>query len=157
MRESLYRIDASLAALDNHEVEALWRQTVASNDQVNLLVLARQLVLRALPVIEQTCRLCGRRVGLDGWACERAIEEASIKLLLRLLHDVGWSSLGAVAASVARTAVQQARPRGNGSVVVSLRPPLRGVAPHNPGFGDGQPNGTASHQGRRPKEEDRES
>lgn len=156
MRESLYRIDASLATLDNHEVEALWRKTVASNDQVNRLMLARQLVLRALPVIEQTCRLCGRRVGLDGWACERAIEEASIKLMLRLLHDVRWSSLGAVAASMARTVIQQARPRGNGRVVVS-RPQLRVVPPHKPGFGDGQPNDTASHQRRRPKEEDRES
>lgn len=157
MRESLYRIDASLATLDTNEVEALWRKTVASNDQMHLLVLARQLVLRALPVIEQTCRLCGRRVGLDGWACERAIEEASIKLMLRLLHDVRWSSLGAVAASVARIAIQQARSRGSGRAVVSLMPRLRVVPPHKAGSRDDQANDTASHQGRRPKEEDRES
>ncbi len=146
MKESLYRIDASLATLDYSEVEALWREAVASNDQKDLLVLARQLALRSLPVIEQTCRLCGRRVGLDEWACVLAVEEASIKLVLRLLHDVRWSSLGAIAASVARTAIQEVRPRGNGRAVVPLRPARRLVPLPIPGFGQDQRKDTEERQ-----------
>lgn len=124
MEERLYRLDAALAALANREVEARWRQALADGERETVLVLARQLVLRSLPVIEQACQLRAERAGLDGGECERAIDEASIKLLLRLLHDDCWSSLGALAATVASACLDQPRRRGD-AALVALRPRLR--------------------------------
>lgn len=128
MEERLYRLDAALAALANREVEARWRQALADGERETVLVLARQLVLRSLPVIEQTCLLRAERAGLDGGECERAIDEASIKLLLRLLHDDCWSSLGALAATIASACVGQPRRRRDDVPLVALRPRLRLVA-----------------------------
>jgi hypothetical protein len=122
---SPYRTDAALAALTDPEVETRWRQALASDDREMVVVLARQLVLRALPLIEETCQLRAERAGLDQCECEHAIEEASMKLLLRLLHDNSWSSLGALAAGIARTCLDQPRRRRSAIGFVPLRPRLR--------------------------------
>lgn len=124
----MYRIDAVLAALDGREVEMRWRQALAAGELTLVVVLARQLVLRGLPVIEQTCRLRAESAGLDRCECERAIEEASIKLLLRLLHDGSWSNLGALAAGIAAACLDAPRRERETSGLVPLRPTLRLVA-----------------------------
>lgn len=143
MEGRLYRIDAALAALADDEVETRWRQALASDEQEMVVVLARQLVLRALPVIEQTCRLRAESAGLDRCECEQAIEEASIKLLLRLLHDGCWSSLGALAAGIAQACLDRPRHRENAIALVSLRPRLRLVA----GAGTPQPRERQQERG----------
>ena len=125
MEGSLYRIDAALAALADREVETRWRQALAAGEQEMIVVLARQLVLRGLPVIEQTCLL---RAGLDRWECERAIEEASIKLLVRLLHDRSWSNLSALAAGIAAGCLDGPHRRREAIATVPVRPRLRLVA-----------------------------
>ena len=151
MSEPIYRLDASLAALDNDQIEELWRTAVANNERKNMLILARQLVLRAQPVIEHTCLMCGRRVGLDSQTCDRAIEETSIRLMLRLLHDTRWPNLGAIAAFLAKTTVQQTRVRADPTVVLQPRPLLQ-VVRLQPREID-----RSSEEGLRPKEEDHES
>jgi hypothetical protein len=124
----LYRIDAALAALADREVETRWRQALASGERGTIIVLARQLVLRALPVIEQTCLLRAERAGLERCECERAIEESSIKLLLRLLHDGRWSSVGALAAGIATKCLDQPGRRREAMGLAPLRPRLHLVA-----------------------------
>lgn len=128
MEQGLYRVDAALAALTDRDVETRWRQALASDEQDMVAVLARQLVLRALPVIEETCQLHAERSGPSTCDCEQTTEEAAIKLLLRLLHDGSWTSLGALAAGIARACLDQPRRRRDTLAQVPLRPRLRLVA-----------------------------
>ena len=124
MEEHPYRIDAALAAATDREVERRWREALEAGEQGLALVLARQLVLRLLPVVEQTCRLRGARIGLEQSECERLIDEASIKLLLRLLHDSSAPSLPALAAAITRASLDAPRREPVGARF-PLRPRLR--------------------------------
>jgi hypothetical protein len=118
-----YPIDAALAALADRDVETRWREARESDMQETVIVLARQLVLRALPMIEQTCRLRADRAGFSQEECERVTEEASINLLLRLLHDDSWANLGALAAAIAEACLNQTR--CHHAALPALRPQLR--------------------------------
>lgn len=119
-----YRVDAALAAVADREVERRWRVALEAGEPGLVVVLARQLVLRVLPVIEQTCWLHAERSGLERAQCERVIDEASIKLLLRLLHDRSWPSLPALAAAIAHSCLNAPRREAAGARF-PLRPRLR--------------------------------
>src|SRR3954470_5806875 len=102
MGRSLHHADATLAALSDAEVERGWRLALRSRETALVVAHARQLVLRKLPLIEQTVELHARATSLRRHDCERIVEETSIKLFLRLLHDDSWRSLSGLAASTAQ-------------------------------------------------------
>jgi hypothetical protein len=122
-----HQLDRRLAALDNHEIEILWRNAVARKDADDLEPLARQLVLRALPAIESACRMRGARAAMTEADIDAACREASIKLMLRLLHDTSWRSLTALASQLAGEVVSdpRRRRRGTGDLFLTARPKLR--------------------------------
>jgi hypothetical protein len=148
MEEHLYRIDAALAAIADCEVEARLRQALETGEQVLVIVLARQLALRVLPVIERTCWLHAEEAGIERSECERVIEEALIKLLLRLLHDRSWRSLPGLASAITRSCLEESR-RQTARAGFRLRPRLRLVAvagvPHSRRQGNG---GGDNHESR---------
>jgi hypothetical protein len=119
-----HQLDAQLAALDNPQIETLWRQAVERGDHDNAEPLARQLVLRALPALESACHTWGSRNGMSEPDIAAGIREASVKLMLRLLHHSQWSSLTGLAAQIAREVIDDPRRR--------RRPVMNDFAPTSP-------------------------
>jgi len=81
MRMRLHRLDVRYAAMTDAEVEALWRASAPGEREVALV---RQVVLRALDVIELTCAEAGRLDGFSDGEIERAGDEAAVRLFARL-------------------------------------------------------------------------
>jgi hypothetical protein len=104
-------LDAKLSALDDAHIGALWRQAIANHDADDAEPLARQLVLRTLPTLEGACRLRGSRAGMSDADIAVAVREASVKLMLRLLHHDHWRSLGGLAAEIASEVIHDPRRR----------------------------------------------
>ncbi len=128
-------VDAQLATLDDQQIETLWRQALARPDHDELEPLARQLVLRALPAIEGACRMRGERVGMSEPDLAAAAREASVKLMLRLLHHTGWRSLAGLASQLAGEVI--ADPRRRRSTSDGLFTPARPTLRLLPGAADG--------------------
>jgi hypothetical protein len=131
MEELLHQVDAALAALPDAEIERRWRHALAAGENALVFVLGRQLVLRALPVIEQTIELHARTVALEPRDRERLIGEAAIKLLLRLLHDSSWRSVSGLAATTTQRVVAAPSPT-RAPVWFLQRPRLRLVGRNEP-------------------------
>jgi hypothetical protein len=134
MNRRHHALDAQLAALDHAQVETLWRQAIASHDADSAEPLARQLVLRALPILEGACRLRGSRARMSDADIAVAVREASVKLMLRLLHHADWRSLGGLAAEIASEVIDDPRRRRRPQVnpFAGARSPLRLVHDASP-------------------------
>jgi hypothetical protein len=98
MRTQLHRLDVRYAAMADAEVEALWRASAPGEHEIALV---RQLVLRALDVIELTCAEAGRLQGLTEVEIKRASDEVALKLFSRLHADRRVKSVRALAHALA--------------------------------------------------------
>jgi hypothetical protein len=134
------QIDARLATLDDQQIQILWRAAVDRRDGEDLEPLVRQLVLRALPAIESACRIHGRRARYSEQEIQTATREASLKLMLRLLHKSRWRSLTALASQLAGEVIADPgrRRRTAPPRLATQRPALRLISGHT---GDPAANG----------------
>src|SRR5437588_3678645 len=98
MRTQLHRLDVRYAAMADAEVEALWHASAPGEHEVALV---RQLVLRALDVIELTCAEAGRLQRLSEVEIERASDEVALRLFARLHADRRVKSVRALAHALA--------------------------------------------------------
>lgn len=96
MNTLLHHVDAEYALFSDSEIEARWRGPVHGDAIADLAVL-RQLVLRALDVIELTCVEHGLRLGLCAHDRERASDEVALKLFARLRADRRVANVRALA------------------------------------------------------------
>ena len=90
----------AIRRLDDVALEEVRVQMVANHDS-RLDVVIRELVLRALRVIESVCRARGEDRGLSRRQILKAIEDASARLLLRLARPDRQPAVTAVAAEIA--------------------------------------------------------
>ena len=102
MSTHLHRLDVRYAALPEAQIEELWR---ASQPGQHDLALVRQLVLRALDVIEGACGRYGKAAGFSQDEIERARDEVAIKLFVRLHRDRSIRNVRAFAHALAREVV----------------------------------------------------
>lgn len=111
--------------LDDVELEAVRVQMIADGDS-RLEVVIRELVLRAVRVIESVCRTRGTDRGLSRDQILKSIDDASVRLLLRLKRPDRQPPVTAVAAEIAAACVSAQQPA---SLVpprlASRRPELR--------------------------------
>lgn len=124
MNTLLHQLDAQYASLSDAEIEALWRSRVLGDANVDLVVV-RQLVLRALEVIEGTCVDRGVLLGLSEHDRARASDEAALKLLARLRRDRRVANVRALAHAFALGVVTD---------------PLRSRTPTQPRFASSRPH-----------------
>src|ERR1700735_3699154 len=84
MNDPLHKLDAQYAALDESTLMVLFETATRENDADALEPLVRQLVLRAVPVVERTVREFGEPRGLSPSDLRLIEDEALTKLVLRL-------------------------------------------------------------------------
>jgi len=102
MNNPLHKLDAHYAALDESALMVLFETATRENDADALEPLVRQLVLRAVPVVERTVREFGEPRGL-GPSDQRLVEDESLtKLVLRLGRGLPLPSIRALAYEIAR-------------------------------------------------------
>jgi hypothetical protein len=106
MNDPLNNPDARYAALDEAALMLLFEKASREKDNDALEPLVRQLVLRAVPVVERTVREFGELRGLTPADLELVEEEALTKLLLRLGRGVAVPSIRALAYELARECVE---------------------------------------------------
>lgn len=115
----------ALRRLDDLALEEVRVQMVADGDG-RLDVVIRELVLRAVRAIETVCRTRGTDRGLSREQILKSIDDASVRLLLRLKRPDRQPPVTAVAAEIAAACIDaqtpetQAPPR-----LVGRRPQLR--------------------------------
>ena len=102
MSTRLYRLDVVYAALSDGEIEELWRASARGERE---LALVRQLVLRALDVIELTCAEEGTAAGFSQPAIERASDEVALRLYARLQADRQVKNVRALAHALAQEVI----------------------------------------------------
>src|SRR5437879_6494275 len=100
MKSRVHLLDLDYAALSDQEIEVIWRSPDHGNREVDAAVL-RQLVLRALPVIEATTFDEGARRTFSTDDLERACDEAVIRLYARLRRDRRVRNVRALAHQIA--------------------------------------------------------
>jgi hypothetical protein len=118
MSTRLYRLDLRYAALSDGEIEELWRATAPGEREVALV---RQLVLRALEVIEFTCADEGTAAAFTQCEIDRASDEVAVKLFARLNSDTQVKSVRALAHAMAREVIadpQRRRSQTGGGPIV---------------------------------------
>jgi hypothetical protein len=101
--------EPAIRRLDDHPLEELRVQMVADNDG-RLDVVIRELVLRAVRVIESVSRTRGNDRGLAREQILKAIDDASVRLLLRLKRPDRQPAVTAVAAEIAAACVDAQTP-----------------------------------------------
>lgn len=101
--------ETAIRRLDDLGLEELRVQMVADSDG-RLDVVIRELVLRAVRVIESVCRTRGTARGLARERVLRAIDDASVRLLLRLKCPDRQPAVTAVAAEIAAASVDAQTP-----------------------------------------------
>lgn len=104
------RHEEDFRGLDDLQLESLRIEMLNQNDE-HLEVLIRVLVMRAVPVIEKICRLHGGDRGLGRIEINRAIEDSSARLLLRLARHERVPAISALAARIATSCVQAQQPQ----------------------------------------------
>jgi hypothetical protein len=126
MKNRAHLLDLDYAALSDREIEVIWRRPDHRSRELDAAVL-RQLVLRALPVIEATLRDEGARLAFSGDDFERACDEVVIRLYARVRHDRRVRNVRALAhqmaLEVARDPLRQREP--DATFFVLARPRLR--------------------------------
>jgi DNA-directed RNA polymerase specialized sigma24 family protein len=100
MKSRIHLLDLDYAALSDQEIEVIWRSPDHGNCEVDAAVL-RQLVLRALPVIEATTFDEGAPRTFSADDLERACDEAVIRLYARLRRDRRVRNVRALAHQIA--------------------------------------------------------
>jgi hypothetical protein len=102
MNNPLHKLDAHYAALDESALMVLFETATRENDADALEPLVRQLVLRAVPVVERTVREFGEPRGLCPSDQRLVEDEALTKLVLRLGRGLPLPSIRALAYEIAR-------------------------------------------------------
>jgi hypothetical protein len=111
--------------LDDAQLELVRADMIADSDE-RLELVIRVLVLRAVPVIERVCRKRGGDRGLTSTQIHKAIDDASVRVLLRLMRPDRQPAVTAIAAEIATACIDAqelqlaAAPR-----LVTRRPDLR--------------------------------
>jgi hypothetical protein len=101
--------ELAIRHLDDVALEEVRLQMVADRDS-RLDVVIRELVLRAVRVIESVCRTQGEGRGLSRQQILKSIEDASARLLLRLARHDRQPAVTAVAAEIAGECVAAQAP-----------------------------------------------
>jgi hypothetical protein len=115
----------ALRRLDDLSLEELRMQTAVGRDG-NLELVIRELVLRAVRVIESVCRTRGEDRGLTREQILRATDDASVRLLLRLKRADRQGAITAVAAEIAAACVDAQTPaESTPPRLASRRPQLK--------------------------------
>jgi hypothetical protein len=86
MKTRLHRLDLDYAVFSDQEIEAIWQSPDHGKRELDAAIL-RQLVLRALPVIEATILDEGAQLAFSADDFERACDEVAIRLYTRLRRD----------------------------------------------------------------------
>lgn len=119
--------DAQMAGLDDLQLEVTRLFMVRSADSRLELVL-RHLVLRGLAAITRVCDDAAAAHGLTGEQRAAAIEDASVRLTLRLRRAESLPSVGALAAHLAADCIAVQHPETETAPkLVARRPQLRVV------------------------------
>lgn len=106
MNDPLHELDAQYAALDDPTLMALFDDANRESDSNVLEPLVRQLVLRAVPVVECAVREFGEPRGLAAADLALVEDEALTKLMLRLGRGVPLPSIRALAYEIARSCAE---------------------------------------------------
>src|SRR4051794_20135160 len=101
--------DLALRRLDDLALEEVRVQMVADSDS-RLDLVIRELVLRAVRTIESVCRTRGDDRGLSREQVLKAIDDASVRVLLRLERPDRQPAVSAVAAEIAADCVSAQEP-----------------------------------------------
>jgi hypothetical protein len=101
--------ERAVRRLDDLALEQVRVQMVADNDG-RLDVVIRELVLRAVRVVESVCRTRGIDRRLSREQVLKAIDDASVRLLLRLKRPDRQPPVTAVAAEIAAACVDAQTP-----------------------------------------------
>jgi len=102
MNDPLHKLDAQYAALDEPTLMVLFKTATRENDADALEPLVRQLVLRAVPVVERIVREFGEPRGLSPSDLRLVEDEALTKLVLRLGRGLPLPSIRVLAYEIAR-------------------------------------------------------
>lgn len=119
------RHEEGFQGLDDLQLESLRFAMLTHNDE-RLEAVIRVLVMRAVPVIEKICRVQGGELGLGRIEINRAIEDASARLLLRLARPERLATISILAARIGTSCVQAQQPQP-APRLASRRPQLRVV------------------------------
>lgn len=106
MNDPLHKFDAYYAALDELALVVLFEEASRERDTAALEPLVRQLVLRAVPVVERTVREFGEPRGLQPSDLRLVEDEALTKLLLRLQRGLPLPNLRVLAYETARACAE---------------------------------------------------
>ena len=120
------RIDeAALRCLDDIALED-GRVWMVADEDPRLDLVLRELMLRATQAIESVCRNRGSDCGLSREQVMKSIEDASVRLLLRLMRGDRQAPVTAVAAEIAASCVDaQERQTWPEPRLAARRPVLR--------------------------------
>jgi hypothetical protein len=111
--------------LDDAQLEVVRVEMIADGDE-RLELVIRVLVLRAVPAIERVCRKRGGDRGLSGAQIQKAIDDAAVRMLLRLKRPDRQSTVTAIAAELATACVDAQEPQPAATPrLASRRPELR--------------------------------
>jgi hypothetical protein len=128
MNDPLHKLDAHYASLDELTLMALFENATREDDADALEPLVRQLVLRAVPVVERTVREFGEPRGLSPYDLRLIEDEALTKLVLRLGRGLPLPSIRALAYEIARGCAEDPERRPMpGPKVWPVRPVLHAV------------------------------
>ena len=126
MNSRIHRLDVGYAVFSDQEIEVIWRSAADGDRELDGAIL-RQLVLRALPVIEATILDEGTRLGFSAGDVERAVDEVAVRLYVRLRRDRRVRNVRAlahqIALHVARDPLRRREPAA--TLFVLARPCLR--------------------------------
>ena len=99
----------ALRHLDDMQLEAIRSEMIGERDE-RLELVIRALVLRAVPVIERVCRKRGTDRALSRAQISNAIEDASVRMLLRLKRLDRQPAITALAAEIAAACIDAQQP-----------------------------------------------
>lgn len=114
--------ERALRHLDDVALEEGRVQMVADNDS-RLDIVIRELVLRATRAIESVCRQRGIDRGLSRDQILKSIDDASVRLLLRLKRPDRQAAVTAVAAEIAASCVDAQEAEAPTTPRLAARPP----------------------------------
>ena len=95
--------------LDDMQLEAIRSEMLSDGDE-RLELVIRALVLRAVPVIERVCRKRGTDRALSRAEISKAIEDASVRMLLRLNRPDRQPLVTGLAAEIAVACIDAQQP-----------------------------------------------
>lgn len=113
--------------LDDLQLEVVRAEMIADGDR-RLEYVIRALVLRTVPVIEKVCRARGTARGLSRDQILKSIDDASVRLLLRLKRPDRQPAVTAVAAAIAAASVDAQEPQPPAAPRLAPRRPELRVA-----------------------------